>query len=91
MKQKLLLFIALLCFLASNAQINPPRAPHYLVPCEEALTDSSCNLISNPSFSCIGDSLEAFSKGNVTMWQDINKLTTDISTRQWMEPASAPR
>ncbi len=79
MKQRLLLFITLFSFLASNAQVNPPRNDHYLVPCATGLTDSACNLIANPGFRSTGDSLEDFSDGDVIMWQDINNLTTDIN------------
>ena len=79
MKQKLLLFFGLFCFLAGNAQVNDPRLSHYLVPCEDTLTGASCNLITNPAFHFSGDSLEAFSNGNVPMWQDVNNLTTDIN------------
>ncbi len=79
MKQKLLLFISLLCFITSNAQINPTRNDHYIVPCGEDLVKPSCNLIPNPGFICTGDSLESFSDGDVFMWQDVNNLTTDIN------------
>ena len=81
MKQKLLLLIALFCFLTGNAQSpsNDPRTAHDSLSCDDDLINPSCNLIVNPAFRSTGDSLEDFSDGDVFMWQDINNLTSDIN------------
>ena len=98
MKQKLFLLIFLFCSLKGFTQANPweinnpNRTTHSSVACSGNLTDSSCNLVVNPRFNCTGDSLEAFSDGDVSMWQDVNNLTTDINgalatTYGWNVPA----
>ena len=81
MKHVLLLFMAMFFFLTGKAQnpFNQPRIAHDSLSCGAALTNSACNLIVNPSFHCSGASLEAFSDGDVFMWQDVNNMTTDIN------------
>lgn len=85
MKRNLLFLVTMFFTIAANAQtappasINNPRTEHDSVSCSTSLIQIGCNLVPNPDFSFTGDSLEAFSNGNVSMWQDVNNLTSDIN------------
>lgn len=81
MKQKLFLSLLIVAtgFLAVDAQSNSSLYSRYTVPCEDDLVDSSCNMLVNPIFRFTNDSLEAFSNGDVFMWQDVNGNTADIN------------